>query len=171
MKGCFICEANVTKRGIKEEVIPEKPDYLTGRNLPFDMLIHELIPDPTRDPREVNLKGCQIFMPETLFFEKGRPVWLAQTKKHSYYLTKVNSRGLTEQSMKSNIPWQKYIQSNKKERQDMTSQFWMQEARIHLTNCLKNMPEENLSRKEEQGYELQEKQVDKSLSFVASRSP
>lgn len=49
--------------------------------MPFHMLIHELIAKPKENPKEKMLSGCEIFFPETLFFEKGEPKFIAHNDK------------------------------------------------------------------------------------------
>ena len=39
--------------------------------MPFHKLIHELIAKPKENPKEKMLSGCEIFFPDTIFFEKS----------------------------------------------------------------------------------------------------
>ena len=49
--------------------------------MPFHMLIHELIAKPKDNPKEKMLSGCEVFFPDTLFYEKGEPKFIAYNDK------------------------------------------------------------------------------------------
>ena len=49
--------------------------------MPFHMLIHELIAKPKENPNEKMIAGCEVFFPDTLFFERGAPKFVAHNNK------------------------------------------------------------------------------------------
>ena len=57
--------------------------------MPFHMLIHELIAKPKENPKEKMLSGCEVFFPDTVFYEKGAPKFIAQNDK-DFCLSKWN---------------------------------------------------------------------------------
>ena len=63
-------------------------------------------------------------MPETLFFENGRPIWLAYTEKDGY-LTKINYATQKEANMSNTKPLHRYIQEATVTRKANTRQYWM----------------------------------------------
>ena len=123
----MICEANITHHGIRMPAIKPKPDYHKGLDMPFHMLIHSLIPDVRGDPREVRIKGCQIFLPETLFFENGRPIWMAYTEREQF-LSKINYAGQQEATIQNTRPLHRVLQDNTITRKARNGKFWMQYA-------------------------------------------
>jgi hypothetical protein len=58
-------------------------------SLPFNMLIEYLIPNPRNDIRERNIKGCPVWLPETIFFDRGKISWIAHTDPKDLCLSKV----------------------------------------------------------------------------------
>lgn len=48
-----------------------KMKYYQGQKLEFQELIKKLIPDVS-NPKEALIKGCQIIMPETVFYKDGK---------------------------------------------------------------------------------------------------
>lgn len=49
--------------------------------MPFHMLIHELTAQPAKNPKEKMISGCEVFFPDTLFFERGDPKFIAYNDK------------------------------------------------------------------------------------------
>ena len=52
------------------------------------MLIHELIAKPKDNPKEKMLSGCEVFFPDTIFFEKNGRRYIIQNDK-DFCLTKM----------------------------------------------------------------------------------
>ena len=80
--GCLACKAMIKDKDTFEikKVIQEK--YFQGRDdMPFHMLIHELIAQPAKNPKEKMISGCEVFFPDTLFFEKCEPKFIACNDK------------------------------------------------------------------------------------------
>ena len=57
--------------------------------MPFHMLIHELIAKPKENPKEKMLSGCEIFFPDTIFFEKSGRRYIVHNDK-DYCLAKMS---------------------------------------------------------------------------------
>ena len=55
-------------------------NFYRGKPMTFQNLIHNLIPNPAEDYKEKMIEGCQIFLPDTVFFEKGKIVICAMDK-------------------------------------------------------------------------------------------
>ena len=58
-------------------------------DMPFHMLIHELIAKPKENPKEKMLSGCEIFFPDTIFFEKSGRRYIVHNDK-DYCLAKMS---------------------------------------------------------------------------------
>ena len=43
----------------------------------FQALIQSLIPNPAKNPKEKLIEGCQIFFPDTVFFDRGKIDFIA----------------------------------------------------------------------------------------------
>ena len=71
VSGCKTCIAQVQEKERFEIKKVEDEKYFQGRDdMPFHMLIHELISKPKDNPKEKMLSGCEVFFPDTLFYEK-----------------------------------------------------------------------------------------------------
>ena len=55
----------------------------------FKTLVYELMAKPKENPKEKMLSGCEIFLPDTLFFENGKASFIAYNDK-DYCLAKWN---------------------------------------------------------------------------------
>jgi hypothetical protein len=100
-KGCPVCQAQINdgdKFVIKNE---RKIGYYTSpTQLGFDEFVRKLFPDQN-NAKERMIKGCQIIMPETVFFKDGkiefivqndRDWCLAQDVKTKYTYLEVNKK-------------------------------------------------------------------------------
>lgn len=80
--GCKSCITQIKEKERFEIKKKNDEKYFQGRDdMPFHMLIHELISKPKENPKEKMLSGCEVFFPDTLFFEKGEPKFIAWNDK------------------------------------------------------------------------------------------
>lgn len=56
----------------------------------FQALIQALIPDPSKNSKEKMIEGCQIFFPDTVFFDRGKIDFIAMMDK-DFCLSKIKS--------------------------------------------------------------------------------
>ena len=49
--------------------------------MPFHILIQELMARPRENAKEKNISGCEVFFPDTVFYEKGHPKFLARNDR------------------------------------------------------------------------------------------
>ena len=83
---CPVCKAQV-KNGDKFVTRKiRKLQYFTQSEkeplYSFHQFVKDLIPDPN-NPKERLIKGCEIFMPDTVFFKDGKIDFLAQNDRES----------------------------------------------------------------------------------------
>ena len=115
--GCVVCNAQVK---IGEMFIREKMEtknFYDGKSISFQNLIHSLIPNPAEDYKEKMIEGCQIFFPDTVFFEKGKIIICAMDK--DYCLSIKDSRN--QKTMQVRLDLDKAIEIRK----GKTEQFWL----------------------------------------------
>ena len=56
--------------------------YFEGLDdMPFHMLIERLMAKPRESTKEKLISGCEIFFPDTVFYEKGMPKMYAMNDK------------------------------------------------------------------------------------------
>ena len=97
-RGCKTCNTQIreNKRFEIQEVRNEH--FFMGRDdMPFHMLIYELIAKPKENPKEKMLSGCDVFFPDTLFFEKGAPKHIVMNDK-DFCLSKWNENDEKKQT-------------------------------------------------------------------------
>ena len=81
---CPVCKAQVknSDKFVNRKI--RKQQYFTQSEkepvYTFHQLVKDLIPDPN-NPRERLIKGCEIFMPDTVFFKEGKIDFVAQNDK------------------------------------------------------------------------------------------
>ena len=85
----------------------------------FQTLIHNLIPNPAEDYKEKMIEGCQIFLPDTVFFEKGKIVICGMDK--DFCLIKDSKKPST-------LAVRKHLDNQINERKEKHEPFWLQEA-------------------------------------------
>ena len=75
--GCTTCKAQIKHHERFEPKKVEKLDRYNGlTDMSFHMLIKELLPRPSTNPKEKMISGCEVTFPETLFFENCAPSML-----------------------------------------------------------------------------------------------
>lgn len=67
--------------------------------MPFHVLIQELMTKQSENPKEKKLSGCEVFFPDTVFYEKGVPKFIAMNDK-DFCLAKWNEN----EDVKKQIP-------------------------------------------------------------------
>ncbi len=79
-KGCAVCLSQVNDGHLFATKASRKLQYYQQPakepNYTFQQLVKDLIPD-SNNPKERLIKGCEVFMPDTLFFKDGRPEFIA----------------------------------------------------------------------------------------------
>ena len=79
--GCRSCITQIKEKERFEIKKKEDEKYFAGKDdMPFDMLIKYLMAKPTKEnTKEKMLSGCEVFFPDTLFFEKDVPAFRTKT--------------------------------------------------------------------------------------------
>ena len=81
LDSCPICYEHVDRphdfvvQKIRNENLFRQDSNGITNEIPFVKLIEYLIPE------SMDLEGCEIKMPETVFFQEGKPLFIAQTEK------------------------------------------------------------------------------------------
>ena len=74
----------------KMQMEKKEDQFYRGKDdMPFHVLIQELMTKPKENPNEKVLSGCEIFFPDTVFYEYGVPKFIAMNDK-DYCLAKWN---------------------------------------------------------------------------------
>jgi len=80
--GCVTCEAQIKeKKYFGEEKASDKSLWIGMEDMDFKLFISELIAKPKENPKEKMLSGCEVFLPDTLFYENGKPAFIAFNDK------------------------------------------------------------------------------------------
>lgn len=93
----------------------------------FKDFIKSLIPNPKDNAKEKMIKGCQVFFPDTLFFEKGKPSFLIQNDK-DFCLAKVSEASDTNGKGLQMTELRRKLQDTTNSRKQKTAQHWLQLA-------------------------------------------
>ena len=93
-QGCPMCSAQIKMQQRFELKKVQKSEFFKGEEMQFKDFIKSLIPNPKDNPKEKMIKGCQVFFPDTLFFEKGKPSFIVQNDK-DFCLAKVSEASET----------------------------------------------------------------------------
>ena len=89
-EGCKNCVAQIKDKQFLEEVYhPPKHLWEGLVDMDFKQLVFELMPMPKKNSKEKMVSGCEVFFPHTLFFENGKPSFIAQNDK-DYCMQKLN---------------------------------------------------------------------------------
>ena len=96
--GCPTCKAQIKEHRRFEIKKKQNDEYYIGNDdMPFHMLIMELIAKPKENPKEKMISGCEVFFPDTVFFLGGNKRILVQNDK-DYCLSKYNESDEKKQS-------------------------------------------------------------------------
>ena len=96
--------------------------YEGKENMPFDMLIHELIAKPKENPKEKMLSGCEVFFPDTLFFKNQQPSFIAMNDR-DFCLTKWSDE---EKKVPNLTDLVGRLEKATKARKAVKTRFWLQ---------------------------------------------
>ena len=120
MKGCVVCNAQVTTGELYVREKENNKRYYDGiGQLNFQQLVTGLIPNPAEDYKEKMIEGCQLFFPDTVFFEKGKIVICGMDK--DFCLIKDAKRPTA-------LAVRKHLDTQIAERKEKSDKFWLQEA-------------------------------------------
>ena len=122
MKGCVVCNAQVTQGELYVREKENNKKYYDGTgSLSFQQFVTSLIPNPAEDYKEKMIEGCQIFFPDTVFFEKGKLVICGMDK--DFCLSKDAKRPTA-----LSVTVRKYLDTQIADRKEKSERFWLQEA-------------------------------------------
>lgn len=95
----------------------------------FKALIHDLMAKPKENPKEKMLSGCEIFLPDTLFYEGGKPSFIAFNDK-DYCLAKWND-GEDKNKMQNALDLIQKLQKITQNRKNEVTKNWLQKAKMN----------------------------------------
>ena len=134
MHGCLACKAQIKNKDKFDTKKRSTEEFFIGQqNMPFHMLVRELIAKPKENPKEKLLQGCEVFFPDTLFYEKGAPSFIAHNDK-DFCMAKWND-GEEKKQINANDIVQK-LQRITTARKAHTDKFWLQTAKINRQAAL-----------------------------------
>lgn len=117
MKGCVVCNAQVTTGELYVREKENNKKYYDGvGQLNFQQLVTSLIPNPAEDYKEKMIEGCQLFFPDTVFFEKGKIVICGMDK--DYCLIKDSKRPTA-------LAVRKHLDTQIAERKEKSEKYWL----------------------------------------------
>ena len=75
INGCPACKVQVNQKSkLEKKKVVEDPAWFEGlTDMPFHKLIKELVTKPKENTKEKMIQGCEVFFPDTLFFENMAP--------------------------------------------------------------------------------------------------
>ena len=89
----------------------------------FRLLITELISKPKENPKEKMLSGCEVFLPDTLFYENGKPSFIAYNDK-DFCLAKWNE-GADNNKMQNPSDLIQKLQKITQSRKNVQDKYWL----------------------------------------------
>ena len=89
----------------------------------FQALILALIPNPFKNPKEKMIEGCQIFFPDTIFFDRGKIDFIALMDKD--FCLSMNKS--TEYKKLAPLDTRKQLEVIVAQRKERSEKYWLQE--------------------------------------------
>ena len=122
--GCVTCDAQIKdKKYFEEDKVPDKMLWEGYDDMDFRLLITELISKPKENPKEKMLSGCEVFLPDTLFYENGKPSFIAYNDK-DFCLAKWNE-GADNNKMQNPSDLIQKLQKITQSRKNLQDKYWL----------------------------------------------
>lgn len=127
INGCPACKVQVNQKSkLEKKKVVEDPAWFEGlTDMPFHKLIKELVTKPKENTKEKMIQGCEVFLPDTLFFENMAPSFWIQNDKEGTLVRWNEDKPLPN----INDLLQKIDKETKKRKQRKSDMFWAEKER------------------------------------------
>ena len=101
-KSCQYCEIQIAQAEKFTSKVARQMKYFTqtsGQRYNFMSLVQELIPNP-KHPNERMIKGCQILVPETVFYDEGRIEFMTASDRENCIALDVKTKLVNQDVLK-----------------------------------------------------------------------